>query len=95
MAQPFHKLLASSLRNAKKAADHQIIKSSRLSRVDRERLIKAGCLQQIIRGWYLFCTPGTDLGESTPWYANFWDFVRLYLNERFADNYCLCKTHLS
>lgn len=89
MAQPFHKLLAASLRNAKKAADHQIIKSEQLSRIDRERLIKADCLQKIVRGWYLFCTPGTDQGESTLWYASFWDFVRLYLTERFGKDYCL------
>lgn len=89
MAQPFHKLLATSLRNAKKAANHQIIKTDQLSRIDRERLLKANCLQKIIRGWYLFCTPGTDPGESTPWYASFWDFVRLYLTEKFGNDYCL------
>jgi Fic family protein len=89
MAQPFHKLLATSLRNAKKAANHQIIKTAQLSRLDRERLIKADCLQKIVRGWYLFCAPGTDSGESTPWYPSFWDFVRLYLAERFGTNYCL------
>ena len=83
MAQPFHKLLAASLRNAKKIANHQIIKTDQLSRIDRERLLKANCLQKIIRGWYLFCTPGTYPGESTPWYASFWDFVRLYLTEKF------------
>lgn len=89
MAQPFHKLLAASLRNAKRIADHQVIKTEQLSRVDRERLIKANCLQKIVRGWYLFCTPGTEPGESTPWYASFWDFVRLYLTERFGNDYCL------
>lgn len=89
MVSPFHKLLATALRNAKKAADNQIIKTKQLSRFDRELLIKTNCLQKIIRGWYLFCTPGTDPGESTPWYASFWDFVRLYLTERFGNNYCL------
>ena len=89
MAQPFHKLLAASLRNAKQAAGHQIIRSEQLSRINRERLIKADCLQKIVRGWYLFCTPGTDPGESAPWYASFWDFVRLYLTERFGKDYCL------
>jgi len=89
MAQSFHKLLATSLHKAKKVADHQIIKSAQLSRVDRERLIKAGCLQKIVRGWYLFCAPNTIPGESTAWYASFWDFARLYLTERFGKNYCL------
>lgn len=89
MAQPFHKHLATSLRNAKKAANHHIIKTNQLSRVDRERLLKANCLKKIIRGWYLFCTPVTNPGESTPWYASFWDFVRLYLTEKFGNDYCL------
>jgi Fic family protein len=89
MAQPFHKLLATSMSNAKQVARHQIIKTEDLSRLDRERLIRAGCLQKIVRGWYLFCKPGTDDGESTAWYASFWNFIRLYLEERFNENYCL------
>lgn len=88
MAKPFHQLLADALRTAKKAANHQIIRSAQLSRVDRERLLKAGCLQKIVRGWYLFCPPHANPGESTPWYASFWDFVRLYLQNRFDEDYC-------
>ena len=89
MAQPFHRLLAASLRKTKKVAQHQIIKTDQLSRTDRERLLKANYLQKIVRGWYLFCTPGTDPGESTSWYASFWDFIRMYLTERFDNDYCL------
>lgn len=89
MAQPFHQLLAVSLRKAKKVSDHQIIRSEQLQRIDRERLMKAGCLQKIVRGWYLLCPPHTDPGESTPFYSSFWDFVRLYLKNRFGENYCL------
>jgi len=89
MATPFHTLLANSLKNAKKIAQHHIIKSSELSRLDRERLLKADCLYKIVKGWYLLCPSHTNIGESTPWYASFWDFLRIYLTDRFGEQYCL------
>jgi hypothetical protein len=89
MAKAFHELLAISLQNAKKKSKKHIIRSKDLSRIDRERLIKAGCLQRIIRGWYLLCKPYTDPGESTPWYAGYWDFLQQYLETRFGEAYCL------
>lgn len=89
MARAFNALLAESLARVKKIAVKQIVKSEQISRVDRERLLKAGALQKIIRGWYLFCQPNTNAGESTLWYANFWDFVQMYLYKKFGDNYCL------
>jgi len=92
MAKQFNQLSANSLRQAKKLAVNQIIKSERLSRLDRERLIKAECLQKIVRGWYLLSAPHVDPGESTLWHSNFWDFVRLYLQNRFGKKYCLSPT---
>jgi Fic family protein len=89
MAKQFNQLLASSLYLAKNVAVQQIIRSSRLARNDRERLLQAGYLQKIVRGWYLFCTPQAEDGESTPWYASFWDFIHLYLQDRFGQDYCL------
>jgi len=89
MATPFNQLLANSLRQAKKVAVKQIIRSKQLSRIDRARLIKAGCLQKIIRGWYLFCAPHVAQGESTLWYSSFWNFVGVYLQDRFGEDYCL------
>jgi len=65
-----------------------IVLSRDISKVDRERLVKAKWLLPIIRGWYMLCQPMVD-GESTAWYASFWDFVSFYLTERFGENYCL------
>lgn len=96
MARNFHALLAESLARVKKQASMQIIKSEQISRIDRERLLKAGALQKIVRGWYLFCQPNTNAYETTPWYINFWDFIQLYLQARFNNDYCLSpETSLS
>lgn len=92
MAQSFHQLLAKSLHRAKKVAQQHIVKSADISRMDRERLLKAGSLQRIIRGWYILCQPHTIKGESTIWYASYWDFITQYLNSRFGEHYCLSAT---
>ncbi|MCP4473664.1 MAG: hypothetical protein GY821_03670 [Gammaproteobacteria bacterium] len=89
MAQPFHIHLANALRHANRVADHQIIRSNQLPRIERERLLKGNWLEQIIRGWYLLRPPHVAPGESTPWYANFWHFIKLYLGARFGSDYCL------
>lgn len=46
-------------------------------------------LQEIIKGWYLLVKPSLAEGDSSVWYANFWDFLRIYLNVHFGDQYCL------
>lgn len=67
----------------------QIIQSSKISRSDREVLLATGWLQEIIRGWYMLVRPDMVSGDTTAWYANFWDFIRAYLKHRFDDAYCL------
>ncbi|GJM06547.1 MAG: hypothetical protein DHS20C10_02810 [marine bacterium B5-7] len=89
MAKPFHALLAESLKQAKQLARYNIIRSGDLRRVDRERLLKADALQKIVNGWYMLCRPHTDPGETTMWYASYWDFFQLYLEDRFGEAYCL------
>lgn len=66
-----------------------IFQSSEFSRVHRERLVKTGLLVEIIKGWLLVADPSKRAGESTLWYANFWNFLSVYLEERFGKNYCL------
>jgi hypothetical protein len=89
MAKLFHQLLAESLERVGAVAQNNIVRSEQISRMDRERLNRVGCLQKIIRGWYVFCKPHTSAGESTVWYANYWHFVKAYLRFRFGDAYCL------
>ncbi len=84
--------ISAALTRAKAAADSQhaqIIYSAQLSRADRELLCATGWLQEIIRGWYMLVRPDTATGDTAAWYANFWDFIRIYLADRFHDDYCL------
>lgn len=85
-------LIAAALTRARTKAESrnaQIIQSSELTRAEREILLAAGWLQEIMRGWYMLVRPDVSDGDSAAWYANFWDFVRIYLNDRFDNEYCL------
>lgn len=65
------------------------VRSSDLSRTDRERLLQNGFLKEVMKGWYIPARPDERAGESTAWYASFWDFCAAYLEERFAEQWCL------
>lgn len=90
MAAPSEKL-ARSLEALKTLQDRGVvaIRSSVLERLDRERLVKNGFLQPVVKGWYVPSRPDEAAGESTSWYASFWDFCVSYLNERFGSEWCL------
>ena len=42
-----------------------------------------------MRGWYVPTRPDEHPGESTVWYACFWEFCAAYLRERFDQDWCL------
>lgn len=84
-----HKKLADALERAVKAAPKGVLKSAVLQRSDRELLRQGGYLKDIVKGWYFLVRPGLDAGDSTAWYASFWNFLATYLTERFGDDYCL------
>lgn len=65
------------------------IRSNTLSRTHRERLLKTGFLKEVMKGWYIPSNPNEASGDSTVWYASFWDFCAGYLTERFGDEWCL------
>ena len=90
MATP-SELLAKSLEVMRSVQREGIIRSSDMPRIHRERLLKAGFLQEIIKGWLLTKDPALREWDSTPWYASFWSFARRYLGERFGDQYCLSQ----
>jgi hypothetical protein len=71
------------------AQDRHAIRSQDLAPADRRLLVKSGFLQQVMRGWYSPARPDVGPGESTAWYASFWDFCREYLTERFGDAWSL------
>ncbi len=85
-------MIADALTRVRAAADihkSNIVRTEDISRADRELLTATGWLQEIIRGWYMLVRPDVATGDTAAWYANFWDFVRLYLTHRFGDVYCL------
>lgn len=65
------------------------IRSAELSRTYRERLVQNGFLEEVIKGWYVPARPDETRGESTAWYASFWQFCAAYLNYLKGDDWCL------
>lgn len=90
MATPQEKL-AESLEVLKELQDSGVvaIRSADLSRVQRERLSKAGFLKEVMKGWYIPARPDESEGESTSWYTSYWGFCADYLNSRFANEWVL------
>ncbi|MFP3566777.1 Fic family protein [Paraburkholderia sp. SIMBA_030] len=88
MATPNEKL-AASLSMLKGLRDQgitvfQASAHPELTRVHRERLVKANFLKAIIPGWYLPNNPTDGDGDSTHWYANMEAFVAAYATARFG-----------
>ena len=83
--------LADALQTLKALQDdgHVAIRSSDLERRARERLVQAGYLQPVIKGWYVPSRPDEQPGDSTAWFAAFWDFCATYLAGRFGKNWAL------
>lgn len=90
MSSPSDKL-AQSLSFLKKLQDkgHIAIRANNMTRTHRERLLKNGFIQEVIKGWYIPSRPDEVAGESTAWYTSFWGFSAGYLNSRFQDQWCL------
>ncbi|MGH8251702.1 MAG: Fic family protein [Steroidobacteraceae bacterium] len=90
MATPQEKL-AESLEALEALQKREVVavRSSDLSRTHRERLLRGGFLQEVMKGWYIPSRPDEARGESTAWYASFWDFCAAYLTERFGEEWSL------
>ena len=90
MATPREKL-AESLEVLRRLQERGVaaIRSGDLTRTHRERLVKNGFLEEILKGWYIPADPGAAIGESTGWYASFWNFCAEYLKARFGTNWSL------
>ena len=65
------------------------IRSSDISRIHRQRLVKNGFLREVMKGWYIPTRPDEQAGESTAWYASYWPFCSDYLRDRFGEDWCL------
>src|SRR5258707_10348517 len=89
MAENSHTKVADDLDRVNAVARKAVVKSASIQRADRELLTELGYLQEIFKGWYLLSRPGEKPGDSTVWYTAFWDFLSVYLEERFGSDYCL------
>src|SRR5436309_1456644 len=90
MPAPHEKLAEalSALRSLQKGG-RRVIKSGDLSRLHRERLVEQGFLQEVMKGWLISTGPQARDGDSTPWYASFWEFCARYCNDRFGEDWHL------
>ncbi len=86
---PVQRKLSDALTALKRLQDNgkTAIKSSDLTRIQRESLVKNGFLRPIVKGWYMPCRPSEEIGESTPWYAAMRDFIQGYCTERFGEQW--------
>jgi len=90
MATPNEKLAASltALRELQKNG-RRVFQSQELTRVHRERLLQNGFLLEVMKGWLISSSPGARAGDSTPWYASFWEFCARYCADRFGEDWHL------
>lgn len=91
MPTPSEKLAESleRLQNLQSEKGFSAIRSKDLSRMERERLVDNGFLQEVIKGWYIPARPNEVRGESTAWYTAFWGFCARYFEERFGKKWSL------
>lgn len=88
MATP-NELLAKSLTvlaELQQAGKH-VVRGAQLPRMDRARLVKAGFLEEVVRGWYLPSRPDAQPGSSAAWFAGMREFITGYCDERFGANW--------
>ena len=88
---PPHQKLAAALTalQALQKGGRRVIQSGELSRVHRERLLENSFLHEVMKGWLISSSPHARDGDSTPWYASFWEFCARYCSERFGDDWHL------
>jgi hypothetical protein len=86
-----HEKLAASLEKLKElqSGGRRVFQSKELPRLHRERLLKQGFLREATKGWLISTSPGTPPGDTTPWFASFWEFCARYSDARFGKDWHL------
>lgn len=59
------------------------------SRKYREILSKNGFIREVTKGWYIAINPEEKDGETTAWYSSYWDFIAVFLERRYGNNWSL------
>ena len=91
MATPQEKLASSLdvLRALQTENGAAAVRAKDLSRTHKDRLVENGFLVEIMKGWYILSRPDDRKGDSTAWYASYWRFCAIYLQERFGNSWSL------
>jgi hypothetical protein len=86
-----HEKLAAALTDLRKLqkGGRRVFQSDELDRLARERLLQNGFLREAMKGWLISSSPDARDGDSTPWYASFWEFCGRYCNARFGKQWHL------
>jgi hypothetical protein len=63
----------------------RVFASAAFKRGTRETLLKHGLLQEVMKGWLVSSSSTTRSGDTTPWYASYWEFCTRYCESRFGD----------
>jgi len=87
-----HEKLANALTQLKQLSGEpkrRIFKSTEFDRLNRERLIDAGYLAEVINGWVMMTKPDARPGDTVAWYSSYWEFTRDYLNDRFEKDWLI------
>jgi hypothetical protein len=90
MTTPSEKLADSLVKlKALQGKGLSVFKTNQLSRTHRERLLANGFIKDVFKGYYISTRPDEATGESTSWYASYWEFSSTYLNDRFKKDWWL------
>ena len=90
MAAPSEKLAGSlSLLEELQKGGRRVFRSGELTRVHRERLVRNGFLREVMKGWLISSSPDVAAGDTTPWFASFWEFCTSYCATRFGRDWHL------
>ncbi len=90
MATPSEKLAASldALRELQETGA-VAIKGSKLTRTQKERLLKSGFIKEVYKGWYMVTPPNEMAGDSTSWYSSYWNFTAQVLENMYRKSWCI------
>jgi fido (protein-threonine AMPylation protein) len=91
MPDPNRKLAASLdvLRSLQGTEGRRVFRSEEFTRTHRERLARHGFLAPVMKGWWLVADPAAGPGDTTAWFASFWEFCARYCRDRFGDEWHL------
>ena len=84
-------LLSEALKALKKRQDksENVFNTNVFKSEHRTMLLGTGYIKQIMKEWYRSSNPGEMPGDSTFFYASFWQFLSMYCKSNFKKNYSL------